>query len=134
MNAIRVALVLAQTAVLSAQVLAAASAPATNPATGPATAPATRPAVVRVHVLVSGKVQGVGFRDFVQQKAAALGLSGWVRNLADGRVEAVVEGPADRVEQLVQAMRKGPARASVSGVESTPEKPTGEFNGFEVTR
>jgi acylphosphatase len=85
---------------------------------------------IRVHVLISGKVQGVFFRSNTMDKAKALGLTGWVRNLADGRVEAVVEGKKENVEKMVQWFRKGPEYARVDGVEFVPEPYRGEFRGF----
>ncbi len=87
---------------------------------------------LRVHLLVSGHVQGVFYRASAQRQAAALGLRGWVRNLADGRVEAVAEGPVAAVRQLVAWSRTGPPNAYVTAVEVTEQPPTGEFTGFAV--
>ncbi len=67
--------------------------------------------------LVSGAVQGVGFRYFVARRAAALGITGFAANLPDGRVEVVARGPAAALASLEKALREGPARARVSGVE-----------------
>ena len=86
----------------------------------------------RVHVFVSGKVQGVGFRAFTQTAGQTLGLTGWVTNLTDGRVEAVVEGPAAKVATFLQEVRRGPQRAQVDKVEATDEPYRGKFEGFEV--
>ena len=86
----------------------------------------------RVHVFVSGKVQGVGFRAFVQKEAEALSMRGWVKNLADGRVEAVAEGLKEKVDALLEKMKKGPAAAVVEKVVVTEEATTGEFTKFEV--
>jgi acylphosphatase len=86
----------------------------------------------RIHVFVSGKVQGVGFRAFVQKEAVALGVQGWVKNLADGRVEAVAEGLKDKVDALLGKMKKGPAAAHVEKADVTEEATTGEFTKFEV--
>jgi acylphosphatase len=69
--------------------------------------------------IVSGRVQGVGFRWFTTQRARSLELSGWVANLADGRVEVVARGPADRLEMLEQALRRGPSGARVESVEKS---------------
>ena len=66
---------------------------------------------------VSGEVQGVGFRYFVQDKAAAMGLAGWARNLSDGRVEVYAEGPAARLSDLAGALRVGPRAARVRTVD-----------------
>jgi acylphosphatase len=82
-------------------------------------------------VWVSGRVQGVWFRESCREQAHALGLTGWVRNLADGRVEAVFEGPGAAVERAVAWCRQGPRRARVDDVEITIEPPVGE-SGFHV--
>ena len=90
-------------------------------------------AVIRAHVYVSGRVQGVFFRDTTQRTASSIGgLTGWVRNLHDGRVEIVVEGSGDKVEQLIRFAHTGPPAASVQGVDVRKENPTGEFRGFVV--
>ena len=83
----------------------------------------------RVHVWISGRVQGVGFRYSTCEQAERLGLGGWVRNLTDGRVEAVFEGPAAEVAQAVNWCRQGPAGAWVSDVRTESESLTGE-SGF----
>jgi acylphosphatase len=88
----------------------------------------------RVHVLVSGKVQGVSFRSSTKYRAEELGISGWVRNLADGRVEAVFEGIKENVDKMVEWCRKGPEYARVAGVESIVEEYKGEFKGFLLHR
>jgi acylphosphatase len=71
-----------------------------------------------VHVTVTGKVQGVGYRDFVQRQARALGLAGWVRNRRDGSVEAVLVGPPPAVDTLVVACRRGPPAAAVKDIKA----------------
>ena len=81
----------------------------------------------RMRVLVSGTVQGVWFRESTRRHAESLGVAGWVRNLPDGRVEAVFEGEDQGVEAMVDWCRKGPAGAQVEGVEARAEAPTGEF-------
>ena len=86
----------------------------------------------RIHARVSGKVQGVFFRQALRAEATMAGAGGWVRNLDDGRVEAVVEGDADVVSRIAGWCRHGPAGARVSGLEVEDEAPTGEFSGFEV--
>ncbi|HIE34064.1 MAG TPA: acylphosphatase [Candidatus Altiarchaeales archaeon] len=86
----------------------------------------------RVHVFISGRVQGVFFRASTRDKALELGLTGWVRNLPDDRVEAVFEGEEEKVKEMLKWCNKGPAFASVSDVEYTIEKPTGEFSSFEI--
>jgi acylphosphatase len=82
-------------------------------------------------VFVSGRVQGVWFRESCRAEATALGVGGWVRNLADGRVEAVFEGTEPAVARMVAWCRQGPSRARVDGVEVQVEEPTGE-PGFHV--
>jgi acylphosphatase len=84
---------------------------------------------VRRRVLVSGWVQGVWFRESCREQAVAAGVTGWVRNLADGRVEAVLEGPEPAVDRVVRWCHAGPRRARVDGVEVISEEPAGE-NGF----
>lgn len=88
----------------------------------------------RVHIFISGKVQGVFFRSSTKSKAEELGLTGWVRNLADGRVEAVFEGEEGNVEKMVQWCRKGPQYARVEDVEAIWEEYKGEFNSFTLRR
>ncbi|MBN2581620.1 MAG: acylphosphatase [Planctomycetes bacterium] len=85
----------------------------------------------RVHVFLTGRVQGVGFRNFVAANANKLKLTGWVRNLNDGRVEAVVEGPAADVASLLKLMERGPSSARVTDMDIDDEKPTGEFDSFK---
>ncbi|RMD60347.1 acylphosphatase, partial [Candidatus Parcubacteria bacterium] len=72
---------------------------------------------VRAHVYIEGHVQGVFFRDTTRQRALALGVTGWVRNLIDGRVEAIFEGEEEAVHQMVQFVQKGPPRAIVTHVD-----------------
>lgn len=79
----------------------------------------------RRRVLVSGRVQGVYYRDTCRRVASGAGVGGWVRNLADGRVEAVFEGPVEAVDHLVAWTRHGPAEASVTAVEVHEETPEG---------
>jgi acylphosphatase len=81
--------------------------------------------------LVSGRVQGVGFRDFVRRAAGELGLDGWVRNLADGRVEVHAEGGAAELDALAARLRRGPAFARVSGLAAEGAAPAGHV-GFDV--
>jgi len=81
--------------------------------------------VVRYRVLVSGQVQGVSFRVACQRMAWQYGVAGWVRNLSDGRVEAVFEGPAGEVERLLDWARRGPRMAVVADVAVQPEQPEG---------
>ena len=85
----------------------------------------------RVHVWISGRVQGVGFRFATCEQAERLGLGGWVRNLGDGRVEAVFEGEAGTVRQMVDWCQSGPSSAGVEDVSVQNEQPEG-LSGFEV--
>ena len=87
--------------------------------------------VVRKRVLVSGEVQGVFFRDTCRRVAVARGVSGWVRNRGDGRVEAVFEGGPDQVDELVAWTRRGPSRAHVTGIDVHEEEPEG-LTGFSI--
>jgi acylphosphatase len=87
--------------------------------------------VIRKRVLVSGEVQGVNFRQMCRRVAAEHGVAGWVRNLFDGRVEAVFEGPADKVDRLVAWTREGPPWATVADVAVQTEQPEG-LTGFVV--
>jgi acylphosphatase len=86
----------------------------------------------RAHVYVSGQVQGVFFRDSARERAEQLGLVGWVRNLPDGRVEALFEGPSERVREIVRWCKEGPSHAEVENVETEFEASRGELTGFEV--
>lgn len=86
----------------------------------------------RAHVRISGLVQGVFFRDSTRQKAEDLTLAGWVKNLPDGRVEAVFEGPPDRVREMLRWCEEGPRQASVENVDTDIEDPAGDLSGFEV--
>ena len=87
-----------------------------------------------VRLLVDGRVQGIGFRYFVKRKADKLGLSGWVRNLADARVEAVIRGEEERVAELIKKIKQGPPLAEVKDL--TVEDWQGEAGGqgFEIRR
>jgi acylphosphatase len=89
-------------------------------------------ATVRVHVFISGKVQGVFFRAYTRDKALELGLKGWVRNMRDGRVEAVFEGEKDMVDEMLRWCHEGSPYASVRDVEVHLEEPAGDMRSFEV--
>lgn len=89
--------------------------------------------MVRRRVIVHGRVQGVWFRGATEAEARAAGVAGWVRNRADGTVEAVFEGPAERVDRLVAFCRRGPRTARVDRVEAFDEPPEG-LAGFDVRR
>jgi acylphosphatase len=85
----------------------------------------------RAHVFVSGRVQGVYYRATTRERAQDQGVDGWVRNLDDGRVEAVFEGTEDDVEAMVEFCHEGSERANVTDVEVEFEEPEG-ISGFEV--
>ncbi len=87
---------------------------------------------VRVHVFVSGLVQGVFYRQNAKRVADSLGLRGWITNLRDGRVEAVIEGPEERVREMVEWMKKGPPMARVERVEVVREKYAEEYRDFSI--
>ncbi|RLF76542.1 acylphosphatase [Thermococci archaeon] len=82
--------------------------------------------MARVSVFIYGRVQGVFYRDFVQKNANRLGLTGWVKNLADGRVEAELEGDKEVIEKMLMLMRQGPAAARVDSLETTWIKEKGD--------
>jgi acylphosphatase len=90
--------------------------------------------LTRLRLTVSGRVQGVGFRWFAVSEAQRLGLSGWVRNLPDGRVEAEAQGPAERVAEFAAALGRGPSSAAVESVRREELAPRTETGGFEVRR
>jgi acylphosphatase len=87
---------------------------------------------VRARILVSGRVQGVYFRQSTRLEAQGLGVTGWVRNLIDGRVEAVFEGEEHEVKMLVNYCRQGPSAARVKDVDVTYGPFKGEFKNFVV--
>ena len=86
----------------------------------------------RVHVIISGMVQGVFFRSTLRSQAKLYGLNGWTRNTIDGHVEAVFEGDKDRVEKILSFCWKGPPGALVRDVKVEWKKPRLDLNGFEI--
>lgn len=88
--------------------------------------------MVRAHLRIYGLVQGVFFRATMKEVADRLGVKGWVRNLPDGSVEAVVEGPRDKVEQLIRWARRGPPAARVEKVVVEWEPYRGECRSFRI--
>ncbi|HVC18547.1 MAG TPA: acylphosphatase [Vicinamibacterales bacterium] len=82
--------------------------------------------------LVAGRVQGVGFRFFAQEAAAREGVTGWVRNCPDGRVEILAEGEAESVIRFEMAIRRGPPRARVEAVDTEGRLPSGDYLWFTV--
>ncbi|MCC5997482.1 MAG: acylphosphatase [Thermofilum sp.] len=88
--------------------------------------------LVRAHIIVSGLVQGVFYRATMQEVARSLGVTGWVRNLPDGRVEAVAEGDEEAVKKLIEWAWRGPRLARVENVEVKWEDYRGEFRDFYI--
>lgn len=84
------------------------------------------------HLFIEGRVQGVFYRAFTRNLAARLGLNGWVRNLFDGRVEALFEGSRELIEQAIQECWKGPAGSSVRNIDVRWEESSAKYKGFEV--
>jgi acylphosphatase len=88
--------------------------------------------IVRVRVLAGGRVQGVAYRFYAEKYAGLLGITGWVRNLPDGRVEVLAEGSAGSVETFLDRLRGGPSLARVETFDVRREPPKGEFRDFRV--
>lgn len=86
---------------------------------------------IQKHVFISGRVQGVGFRAFTRKQAAVLDIKGWVKNLADGRVEVKVQGKKNKVNKMIAKLKEGPSFARVDDFEAESETPD-DFNGFEI--
>lgn len=87
---------------------------------------------VKVHLLISGRVQGVAFRYHTQDIAQSLGINGWVRNCWDGKVEIVIEGEEEKVKRLIGWCYQGPESAMIEKVEVEWEEYRGEFNTFGI--
>jgi len=85
-----------------------------------------------LHIYVSGLVQGVFYRANAKRVAESLSLTGWVRNLRDGRVEIVVEGEEENLAKFIEWCKRGPVGAVVESVDVTREEYKGEFKGFEI--
>lgn len=88
--------------------------------------------LVRVRVFAGGRVQGVAFRFYAEKCAGRLGITGWARNLPDGRVEVLAEGPAKNVDRFLDQLRRGPDLARVDSFDVLREEATGEFADFRV--
>jgi len=88
----------------------------------------------RVHIFVSGRVQGVFFRVETRYEAMKRNVAGWVRNTSGGRVEAIFEGEREDVEKLIEFCRKGPSGARVTKVDVQWEEYSGEFKDFKIRR
>ncbi len=87
---------------------------------------------VRAHIFISGRVQGIFFRKNTRQKAIELGIFGLVKNLSDGRVEAIFEGKKEQVKKMIEWAKKGPTLAQVENIEIKWQKPQNEFSDFEI--
>lgn len=86
----------------------------------------------RAHIFLKGRVQGVGFRHYTKTNAQKIGVDGWVKNLPDGRVEAVFEGADEDVEQMVDLVKQGPRSSRVTDANVEWCTPENEFDGFRV--
>lgn len=86
----------------------------------------------RKHVFISGRVQGVGFRAFTRRLAHQYGIKGWVRNLHDGKVEAVLSGKKKNVVEMLKKLQKGPSLSRVDNVEERNEQFENQFSGFSI--
>ena len=90
------------------------------------------PEIISSHIYISGRVQGVGYRDFAQRRAAGLQLNGYARNLADGRVEIEVEGERAKIEELIRMLWQGPPRAKVASVDVSWGPSSTRFQEFSI--
>lgn len=88
--------------------------------------------MMRVHIYVSGRVQGVFYRSNTLKRAKELGITGWVKNLEDGRVEIVAEGEEEKLKKLIEWCKIGPVMAKVRDLEVRIEPVTGEFKSFDI--
>lgn len=88
----------------------------------------------RIHLYLSGKVQGVYFRAYTKQEADALHITGWVKNTSDGRVEIVAEGEKEHIDSFLEWCREGPPQAHVSNTQIQWQNATDEFNQFSIIR
>lgn len=87
---------------------------------------------VRAHVIISGKVQGVNFRHYTKVKASERNVNGWIKNLPDGRVEAIFEGEEKDVKEVIEFCKKGPPSSRVENVEVEWCEFKGEYKSFEI--
>jgi len=86
----------------------------------------------RVHIFISGIVQGIFFRSNIKERANKLNLKGFVKNLSNGKVEAVFEGKEENINEILKFCKKGPQGAKIKDIEIREEKVSNEFNSFEV--
>jgi len=92
----------------------------------------TNQELVRLHAIVAGRVQGVGFRYFTQERATFLGLTGWVRNRWNGTVEVIAEGSKADIEVLLKTIQRGPRMGTTQNVKFDWLEATGEFSSFRI--
>ncbi|MAG15486.1 acylphosphatase [Candidatus Woesearchaeota archaeon] len=88
----------------------------------------------RLHLIISGRVQGVLYRDFARREAEKLDISGYAKNLNDGTVEIVAEGSEENLKKMVNSCKKGPLMAFVKNIDAKEESATNEFDGFDIRR
>lgn len=88
----------------------------------------------KAHIFIEGRVQGVGFRYFTKTNAQKLGLAGWVKNRADGRVEAIFEGPKEDVLKMIEQCQKGPRASKVNNIDLEWEEVDSTTNSFQIKR
>ena len=88
----------------------------------------------QIHIFVTGFVQGVGFRVFVKKKAQRLNITGWVKNLSDRRVEAVLQGESEDIEQLIRTLKRGPFLSDVKHIVAEEEETNEEFEEFGIVK
>lgn len=88
--------------------------------------------LIRVHVFIDGRVQGVAYRFYAEKYAARHGVTGWVRNLEDGRVEVLAEGSAEAVATFLERLKEGPSLARIERFDVRREPATGEFRDFRI--
>ncbi|TDO73020.1 acylphosphatase [Halanaerobium saccharolyticum] len=86
---------------------------------------------IQKHIYISGRVQGVGFRAFIREQAAVLDIKGWAKNLADGRVEVVIQGQKNNIKQMISKLKEGPSFARVDDFEINDEQ-VDDYNDFEI--
>lgn len=86
----------------------------------------------QAHIFIEGRVQGVGFRHFIRVNAEEIGIYGWVKNLPDGRVEALFAGPMDHIREMVNRCEEGPGASRVDNVDVTVEQTDEDYDDFEV--
>jgi acylphosphatase len=90
------------------------------------------PTKIRAHVFITGRVQGVFFRSETRHEARRLGVSGWIQNTPEGRVEAVFEGEEKSVKEIIEFCKRGPPGARVTDIQVLWENHTGEFRDFQI--